>query len=196
MIARLALNARDGRFAFDTGRFSLSTLDARIGAGENPVLMQAGTLDGTLGKGGALSGTLAQGHAIIGPGAPRSLRDCRAMAVRGRRPDARRGAARCRSPGRRPVQAAGRKGRALRLVDGRIAAKGTLVQPDRNVNVATLVIAHDLGTGIGRADFALDNLRFGTAIQPDDLTQMALGVIANVDGAAEGSGTIAGRPKA
>ncbi len=59
----------------------------------------------------------------------------------------------------------------------------------------TLVIAHDLGTGIGQADFALDALRFGAAIQPDDLTPMALGVVANVEGAAEGSGTIRWSPE-
>ncbi len=184
------LSAKDGRFALDSGRFSLGALDARVGAGDNPVLMQAGTLDGALGKGGALSGTLAQGHAIIGPVpldlsaiagqwqfADGALALDGALRVMDRQADARF----------EPLDA---KDVRLTLVDGRIAAKGTLVHPARQVNVATVTIAHDLGSGIGRADFALDALRFGAAIQPDDLTQMALGVIANVEGAVEGSGTI------
>ena len=185
-----ALNAKDARFALDTGRFYLNQVDARIGAGENPVLMQAGAIEGALGKGGVLSGTLAQGHAIIGPVpldlsaiagkwqfADGALALDGALRVTDRQSDARF----------KPIDA---RDVRLTLVDSKIAAKATLVQPDRKVDVASLSIAHDLGSGNGSADFALANLRFGRGIQPDDLTSMALGVVANVEGLAEGAGRI------
>ncbi len=61
-----SLAAQSANLDLQTLRFDLAGLDARIGAGESPVTMQAGGLAGTLGKDGALTGTLADGHATIG----------------------------------------------------------------------------------------------------------------------------------
>jgi len=78
----------------------------------------------------------------------------------------------------------------LSLIDNKILATATLVQPQRAIKVASVTIRHDLSNGAGRADIALDKLRFGDAIQPDDLTPLALGVVANVNGVVEGKGQI------
>src|SRR3546814_21153396 len=51
-------------------------------------------------------------------------------------------------------------------------------------------IAHDLGSGAGQADLLVQDLRFGEALQPEDLTRVALGVVANVQGAVSGTGQI------
>src|SRR3546814_21152261 len=52
------------------------------------------------------------------------------------------------------------------------------------------LIAHDLGSGAGQADLLVQDLRFGEALQPEDLTRVALGVVANVQGAVSGTGQI------
>src|SRR5690606_12066770 len=79
--------------------------------------------------------------------------------------------------------------------DGRIDADGTLVSPRRGVPVAAVTLGHDLGSGTGQADFTLTDLRFGQALQPDDLTQLSQGIVQLVDGAVEGSGTIRWSPE-
>jgi hypothetical protein len=78
----------------------------------------------------------------------------------------------------------------LSLVDNVIAAEALLREPksDREVTVAT--IRHDLGTGRGRADLAVRSLLFDAGLQPDTLTPLALGVVANVNGTVTGNGRI------
>jgi hypothetical protein len=49
---------------------------------------------------------------------------------------------------------------------------------------------HDLSDSSGHADLLVDGLRFDKAMQPDALTRMALGVIANVEGTVTGKGRI------
>lgn len=185
----LALGADGARYALGSGRFDVAALDARIGAGESPILLHAGTLDGSFGKEG-FSGTLAGGNALIGA-VPLNLTAIAggwrftdgalsvdgALRVSDRQQDARF----------TPLDATGAH---LTLENGRIAARGTLVHPSRKANIATVVIGHDLGTGEGQADFALANLRFGDAIQPAEITPMALGIVANVEGLVEGTGSI------
>ncbi len=78
----------------------------------------------------------------------------------------------------------------LTFANSRIEARGMLVHPKRNVAVAAVTIRHDLSNGTGRADLTLDHLRFGNALQPDDLTPLSLGVVANVQGVVEGAGHI------
>ncbi|MGH6782912.1 MAG: YdbH domain-containing protein, partial [Sphingomonadaceae bacterium] len=56
--------------------------------------------------------------------------------------------------------------------------------------VAAVDIVHDLGAGAGKAVIDVANLRFGEALQPDSLTPLALGVVANVRGAVTGRGEI------
>lgn len=80
---------------------------------------------------------------------------------------------------------------ALRLHDGRIDVTGTLAEPVTRRTVATVTIAHDLAAGAGHADLAIDSLRFDPTLQPDRLTPLVLGVVADVAGTVDGHGHIA-----
>jgi hypothetical protein len=186
----LRLSADAARYLVGPGRFDLTKLDARIGAGESPVLMTAAKLDGVLDKKGAFSGTLAGATAIIGP-VPLNLTE---IAGKWRFADSELGLdGALRVTDRQAEQRFFPlivPDAHLKLANGRIDVTGTLAHPVRKANVATVKIRHQLGNGTGQADFALADLRFGALIQPDDLTPMALGVIANADGAVEGTGQI------
>ena len=56
--------------------------------------------------------------------------------------------------------------------------------------MTSAAIRHDLSTGTGFADLTVDGLIFDRALQPDDLTILARGVIANADGTIDGTGRI------
>ena len=83
---------------------------------------------------------------------------------------------------------------ALTLANGRITAGGTLSGPKSGVDVATVAIRHRLADSIGVADLTVAGLRFGPALQPNMLTRLTLGVIADVRGTVRGSGRIAWSP--
>ncbi len=79
---------------------------------------------------------------------------------------------------------------ALTLRDGKIAAKGSLVAPRNGARVALVDIRHDLGSGRGGADLSVPGLAFDSTLQPEDVTHLALGVVANVAGTVAGEGRI------
>lgn len=79
---------------------------------------------------------------------------------------------------------------SLTLENGRIAADGTLLEPRTKAAVVRTRLVHDLGSGAGAADLIVDELRFDSNLQPDDVTRVALGVIANVQGVVAGKGRI------
>lgn len=79
---------------------------------------------------------------------------------------------------------------ALTLRDGRITANGTLTTPRGGVHVASVDIRHDLGNGQGQADLKVPGLTFDSKLQPEELTSLALGVVANVAGTVTGAGQI------
>ena len=79
---------------------------------------------------------------------------------------------------------------SLRLADSVITADALLREPETDREVTRLAIRHDLASGAGQADLAIDGLRFDEALQPVQLTRQALGVVANVDGVVTGSGVI------
>lgn len=79
---------------------------------------------------------------------------------------------------------------ALTLADNRIAATALLLEPASGRDVLRTVIAHDLSGGTGHADLIVDGLDFDDAMQPDTLTPLALGVIANAEGTLRGQGRI------
>lgn len=84
----------------------------------------------------------------------------------------------------------------LTLFDNRIDAQALMREPASDRAVLLTTIRHDLGTGVGHADLAVQDIRFDNAIQPDTLTKLALGVIANADGVVKGAGTIDWTPDA
>jgi hypothetical protein len=56
--------------------------------------------------------------------------------------------------------------------------------------VTRVAIRHDLATGTGSADLAVESLLFDGALQPVALSPLALGIVANVEGVVTGSGRI------
>lgn len=78
---------------------------------------------------------------------------------------------------------------ALSLADGRIAATGLLRQ--RGAEVAQVALAHNLSSGTGRADLDVPGIAFAPrGLQPDHLTPLTLGVVANVAGTVTGKARI------
>ncbi len=84
---------------------------------------------------------------------------------------------------------------SLRLADGRITAQGMLHEPVSGISVAKVDILHDLGPGTGHAVLDVPELAFGLRLQPEALTNITLGVIANVFGTVTGKGQINWTPQ-
>ncbi|MBA2919874.1 hypothetical protein GON01_09220 [Sphingomonas sp. MAH-20] len=80
---------------------------------------------------------------------------------------------------------------ALRIRSNALTASGTLREPQSGTAVATVDLRHDLGRGAGHAGIDVAGIRFGPGLQPERLTRLTLGVVANVNGTLSGSGRIA-----
>lgn len=79
---------------------------------------------------------------------------------------------------------------SVSLENGMIAALGHLYEPKKSIRVADVDIRHSLGTGEGRALLAVDDLTFTEAFQPELITPLVLGRVANVIGTVSGDGRI------
>lgn len=79
---------------------------------------------------------------------------------------------------------------SLVLRDSVIRAGGTLHEPKSDRAVADVAIVHDLRSGTGDARLAVKSLTFDDALQPEALTRLTLGVVANVAGTVTGEGRI------
>ncbi|HWJ68519.1 MAG TPA: YdbH domain-containing protein [Sphingobium sp.] len=186
----LALSATSAHYGLADGRFEISAPSVQTGDPEAPVRFAALGVAGGRTESGALAGTITGGVGRIGT-VPLDLSDIAgpwtftdgkltldgSLQVSDTQAD------------RRFNPLAGRDVH-LTFADGRIDATGTLVHPGRNAAVAAVTIRHVLASGAGQAVLKLDHLTFGRALQPDDLTPLALGVVANVTGVVEGEGLI------
>ncbi|MHA6317136.1 YdbH domain-containing protein [Altererythrobacter sp. CAU 1778] len=83
------------------------------------------------------------------------------------------------------------EGATVSLADNVIRAEADLHEPRNMLQVVRTQIVHSLSTGAGGADLFVDGLLFDENLQPDDLTRLALGIVANVEGTVDGSGRIA-----
>jgi hypothetical protein len=81
-------------------------------------------------------------------------------------------------------------GATLTLRDNVIRANAALHEPASRREVTDIAIVHNLASGVGHADLNVDGLLFDRALQPDTLTSLAKGVIANVSGTVRGTGRI------
>lgn len=185
----IALRAASVGYDIAAGAFSGQGVDVRIGAGPSPVILRASNLAGRSSS-GALGGTFAAGSARIGS-VPFDMSELDGTwSYRGGALDV-RGAMRIADAAAdarfNPLRSDDMR---LTLKGNRIAAGGSLRHPVHGEAFAKVAIAHDLGSGVGSADVDVTDLRFGGALQPDDLTPLALGVVANVDGRVEGDAAI------
>jgi hypothetical protein len=73
---------------------------------------------------------------------------------------------------------------------GTITAIGQVFEPTTQTKVADVDIRHMLGTGSGRALLSVDDLQFTRGFQPDLLTPLTVGVVANVEGPVYGDAQI------
>ena len=78
----------------------------------------------------------------------------------------------------------------LTLQNGVITAIGHVHEPTTGTRVADVDIRHTLDGGTGRALLAVDDLTFTERFQPELLTPLVLGVVANVIGKVSGDGQI------
>ncbi|WP_162875574.1 YdbH domain-containing protein [Sphingomonas crusticola] len=85
---------------------------------------------------------------------------------------------------------------ALRLRDGIVTAAATLREPATHSEVARVSLNHDLSAGVGQATLTVPGILFvPKGLQPEALTPLTLGVIANVAGVVSGDGRIDWSPK-
>ena len=78
----------------------------------------------------------------------------------------------------------------LTLENSIISAIGQITEPKTGRKVADVDIRHVLGNSSGRALLSVDDLQFDDTLQPEMLTALSLGVVANVDGEVSGDGRI------
>jgi hypothetical protein len=83
----------------------------------------------------------------------------------------------------------------VELAGNRITATATLREPKSAREIVHVAVRHDLGTGKGSADLAVTGIVFDDQLQPDTLSGLALGVIANTHGTVGGTGRIDWTPE-
>ena len=82
------------------------------------------------------------------------------------------------------------RGAGLTLHDNIITADALLRHPATDRAISRVDIIHNLATGRGHADLGVDGITFGDGFQPLDLSRLAFGVVANVEGTITGTGRI------
>lgn len=171
--------------------FALRGVAARIGRPGSVTRMDFGELRGRVMNGGAIRGTFGQGAAQIG-NVPLLLSGAEGgwqfvdnvLTLSGGLAVADAAA----SPRFNPLIG---RDVSLQLAGNVIDAKGALVAPAKDVKVADVTIRHALGTGAGAAHLAVPGITFGEGLQPEELTRLTFGVIADVRGTVRGRGDIA-----
>ena len=190
----MQLLARSARYRMSDGHFALAGVQTRLGSSDSPVLLSAETLEGGSsagGMGGRAAGIAAQIGAVpllVREGDARWSFERGALTLGGALilyDDA--------NPDRfNPMQSPDFH---LKFAANRIDASGTLRLPGRERTIASVKLWHLLDSGAGHADLAVDGLRFDRLLQPDEVTHVALGVVANVDGIVNGTGRIDWTPE-
>ena len=168
-------------------RFALADFAMRIGRAEAPVLLDASRLEGNY----AGNGTFSGGKAIIGR-VPLAISE-----AAGKWRMEKGGVAfggglllsdRADPPKFYPLRS---DNVDFLLADNRITATGALKHPASGIRVTDVNIRHNLETGDGEALLDVPGIRFGNALQPEELTRLTQGVIALVNGGLSGQGRIA-----
>jgi len=81
---------------------------------------------------------------------------------------------------------------ALRIRGSDLVATAALLQPETGARVVQVALRHDLAGGNGSADLDVAGIRFARdGLQPEQLTRLTLGVVADVDGTLAGRGRVA-----
>jgi len=187
----LAMAARALAVSIGTPGFRLDDLSVRLGDPASPTRLDVAALYGTVGRqgfGGQFEGAAGKIGAVpllISDGAGHWTLASSVLALDGaiRVADAQEASPRFHRLLANDVR--------LSLKAGRIAATATLREPRSLAPIARAAIRHDLSSGAGDAVLDVDQLRFAqNRLQPEAITPLTLGMIANVEGAVAGQGRI------
>lgn len=185
----MQISADKARMQIGKGGIALINADFRIGAAASPVQLSAATLTGEMGSAG-MAGRLTGAKGRIGS-VPLLIEDGEGnwrFSSGALRLGARLTVKDAQVPGRfNPLSVPDFD---LLMKGGRITASGTLHTPAGGIQVAKAEIVHDLNTGRGKADLLVPQLVFGPTLQPEEVTRLALGVVANVNATVTGEGHI------
>lgn len=191
----ITLAAADARYALGSGRIEANRLAVRLGPADRQSRLDIGALTGALAGGGiagrfaGVGGQIANVPLIVSEGAGAWSFRKGVLDLKG----GVRVADSATDPRFNPLVS---DDFALTLANNRIRAGGLLRTPQGNQPATRVAIAHDLSGGTGNATLDVIDLRFGESLQPDALTRLALGVVANVRGAVNGQGRIRWSPQA
>lgn len=185
----VSIGAASGSLMLAGNRVSLGDVGVRLGTADRLTMLDVGTLDGKF-SGGAmtgsfagLSGKIANVPLLIGAGAGRWSLKGGALGVEGAASVSDEA-----SPVRFNTLAA--EDIKLRLAGNRVDVTGMLREPGSHTDVSAVAITHDLGRGVGHAALDVAGITFGKSLQPEKLTPLTLGVVANVAGSMSGKGHI------
>jgi translocation and assembly module TamB len=186
----LSMVAGTARLSLADSRFALRDVALRLGDGEGMSRLDVASAEGASSKGGlagrfaGVSGAIGRAPLLISDASgPWTFRDG-TLALTGNITVTDADA----SPRFQPLLG---EQVSLRMAGGRIDVTGTLMHPETRNEVMRVTIVHDLGAGSGTAVLDVPGLRFSKALQPEALTRLTLGVIANVEGGVSGRGNIA-----
>ena len=190
----LVLKAAEARVLLRTRNFALQNVSAQFGDAARRSVASFGMIDGKVIPNGAV-GTMQRVEGQIG-NVPLRLSDAAGnWAFTNGALDLRFGgtvADTAAAPRFNPLQS---RDARLRLSDGTVGVTAALSPPSSDVVVTRVDITHDLRAGRGRATLAVADLAFGKALQPEHLTPLTIGVIANVVGRVDGTGLIDWSPR-
>lgn len=171
--------------------FRMDALAIRLGDPANPTRLDIGVLEGVVGRDGlggrfeGIAGKIGAVPLLVSEGSGKWRLASSVLRLDGaiKVADAQQAA-----PRFHPLIA---KDVVLTLKAGRIGATATLREPRSSAPVAGVSIRHDLSSGAGDAVLDVDQLRFAkTGLQPEAITPLALGMVANVEGRVTGQGRI------
>lgn len=192
-----ALDLRVGGATFALGARTLvaSDVGVRIGDPARPVRIDAARLDARADAGG-VRGRFAGASGQIGA-VPLLLSDAVGtwrlaggnLSLEG---DLKVADSQVATPRFHPLGASGVQ---LTLVNSAIHATGALVEPETGTRVGAVTIDHGLASGRGVATITVPSLSFTPDFQPDRLTRLTFGVIADVRGTVSGDGRVVWGPE-
>jgi translocation and assembly module TamB len=181
-------NSANVRFNLGEG-FKASQVKVALGRSDSLTAFDIATLNGTFGVGG-MNGNLAGATGRIG-NVPLLLEDAGGKWSYRKNILALEGALRVTDAEQvdrfQPMMV---PDALVNLENGIITAIGSIHEPKTGRTIADVDIRHQLSNTTGRALLSVDGLRFDDALQPEMLTPLTLGVVANLKGVVSGDGRI------
>ncbi|MBA17311.1 MAG: hypothetical protein CMN73_13300 [Sphingomonas sp.] len=186
----LQLRAATGRFGLAAADFTLTGVETRIGTGDSVTRLDVANLAGAI-DAGRVGGTFSGAAGQIGQ-VPLLLSDGKGdWTLRDGKLTLQGGlqvADSAEAPRFNPLVS---DDVVLTLDGSRIDAGGTLHVPGDDRIVTAVTLTHDLSAGAGQAVLDVQGLAFSPqGFQPDAVTRLTYGVIADVKGTVSGQGTI------